>query len=635
MSENPSDESKNEASRSVELRNSSASEEIRRMFVDETQVGRIVNLKQTPAKRAAFSKQHGVAHGIFRVEDDLQEKYRVGIFKPGTEYKAWVRYSSDTNQNNPDKNTTMGIGIKLFGVPGKKALEEDANATTLDFILQNTQVFFAAYAEEMVDFKAAAMSGALIAWLEANPEAAKILDEMESRTVESVLTEPLWSCVPFKFGENAFCKFKLAVQSVANPNNPPEYDAPDYLARDMQERLMNGEARLNFYVQLRTNNATQSVSSARSLWKENEAIPMKVATLTFPKQNIVARGQADYGESLSFNIWRTLPEMIPLGSIAEARKVIYRSSAQVRRNVNGQAIGEPNQPRLQEMPVYSSFRPTLQTPWAVGTTGNIVENFQGYAETIIPEFSFSHFGELTISTRDMSPQTVQVLKAENDINGVLSGMIVQVNNNIKNVGILRILLEKNSAKNIKFGLVSNSFSTEDKGQLTIKAFDSPGANAKLVADQVIISEENAVVYIEARGEETISLLTFHYTNKIKIFQMDNFVISYPEVPIVDASTIFDVINGENITQNEISDLFRFYDTIVINIMNSSWASEVHVPKAINSNKNKTLKICNMANNNVEIFVDLKAGNLGASSFILAKDKALNIKSTGSEWHIIP
>lgn len=339
-----------------------AIEAIRRMFVDVVQYRNIVNEQQTPAKRAAFIKQHGSAYGIFQVNDDLDEKYRIGIFQPGFEYPVWVRYSSDIKDNVPDKNSTVGIGIKLFNVPGEKALEEDADATTLDFILQNTEVFFAADAREMSEFKTAALNGTLDIFLQEHPETARILNEMENRTVESVLTETLWSCIPYKFGENDYCKYELKNPSSDIPEKPTDKNDPDYLAKDLQKRLLEGEVRLDFNIQLRNNPKTQSIISARSLWKLDEAIPVKVATLILPQQKVLARAQNEYGESLSFNPWRTLKEMIPVGSIAEARKVVYRSSAQVRRHVNGQVIGEPTEPRAPGAPT-PPYSPTFEEPW--------------------------------------------------------------------------------------------------------------------------------------------------------------------------------------------------------------------------------------------------------------------------------
>ncbi|HVI53529.1 MAG TPA: LodA/GoxA family CTQ-dependent oxidase [Luteibacter sp.] len=337
-----------------------AIEAIRRLFVDKVQHDHIVNEKQTPAKRAAFIKQHGSAHAVFQVSDDLDERYQVGIFQPGAHYEAWMRFSSDIPDERPDKNSTVGVGIKLFGVPGEKALEEDIHVDTLDFVLQNTEVFFAADAMEMAEFKTAAVNGTLPQWLAEHPETDAILTAME-KPVDSVLTERLWSCIPYKFGPDDYCKYILSVQSAADPTTPPDMDEPNYLARDLQERLLNGGAKLDFYVQLRTD-AKESLINARSIWDEKIAVPVKVATLIIPQQDIGARGQAEYGEALSYNIWRTLTDLAPVGSIAEARKVVYRSSSQTRRNVNGQPIGEPIEPRPPGAPI-PPYESTFEEPW--------------------------------------------------------------------------------------------------------------------------------------------------------------------------------------------------------------------------------------------------------------------------------
>ena len=179
---------------------SEAIEDIRRMFVDETQIKRIVTQNQTPAKRAAFAKTHGIVNGVLQIDDNIDTEYQVGIFQPGRSYTVWIRYSSDTAQTAPDFETTVGIGIKVFNVSGKKTLEEEPDSTTVDLILQNTPVFFAADAIEMADFKAAAISGNLPEFLKTHPESAKILDSME-KEVPSLLTEKYWSCIPYKFGD--------------------------------------------------------------------------------------------------------------------------------------------------------------------------------------------------------------------------------------------------------------------------------------------------------------------------------------------------------------------------------------------------------------------------------------------------
>ena len=64
-------------------------------------------------------------------------------------FPAWVRFSSDTLPTDPDSKTTLGIGIKLFGVPGEKLL---GDGDTHDFILQNFDIFFVDTAKDMCEF---------------------------------------------------------------------------------------------------------------------------------------------------------------------------------------------------------------------------------------------------------------------------------------------------------------------------------------------------------------------------------------------------------------------------------------------------------------------------------------------------
>jgi hypothetical protein len=92
-----------------------------------------------------------------------------------------------------------------------------------------------------------------------------------------------------------------------------------------------------------------------------------------------ARWQAAYGEELSFHPWRTLAAHEPVGSIAEARKVAYSASAELRRNVNGQPLGEPQVPRPD-----THQRAAIPSP----TMGELDVGLET-ARTTLPAFSSS------------------------------------------------------------------------------------------------------------------------------------------------------------------------------------------------------------------------------------------------------
>ncbi|MDJ0674648.1 MAG: hypothetical protein QNJ36_04480, partial [Calothrix sp. MO_167.B42] len=312
---------------------------LKEMFVDEVQMGRI-EAGQDPARRPVFLRLHGVAHGRLEIVPELREDLQVGLFsKPGKSYPVWVRYSSDIPDGYLDHKTTVGIGIKVFDVPGTKILPPDEHAPTMDLLLQNIDIFFVDNANDMCEFTKAGFTGESDQWLDEHPRTAEILEKM-AKEVPSVLETELWSAIPFHFGESDFAKYKL-VPEVIPPGTKPDYDYLNYLHTDLVQRLQNGEARLKFFVQLRTNPETMPLDQATVHWSEKESPPIHVATLILPQQDITARGQAEYGETLSFNPWRTLKAHKPVGSIAEARKVVYQASAELRRNVNGEPIGEP------------------------------------------------------------------------------------------------------------------------------------------------------------------------------------------------------------------------------------------------------------------------------------------------------
>eukprot|EP01030_Chromulinospumella_sphaerica_P034453 gene34453-biopygen15762 len=150
------------------------------MFVDTT-MGTRINAGQCPVRRAVFLKPHGVAKADFIMMPDLPEELKVGIFAH-EQFEAWIRFSSDTVPGNADMKTTVGVGIKLFAVPGKKMLEGDEDATTSDFLMQNMNVFFVDTAKDMCEFtQAGVVNHDYDSYLKKHPETKKILDAMAKK----------------------------------------------------------------------------------------------------------------------------------------------------------------------------------------------------------------------------------------------------------------------------------------------------------------------------------------------------------------------------------------------------------------------------------------------------------------------
>lgn len=322
-------------------------EGLKQLFVDYFQ-GAGMAAGRDPATRPVFLRLHGVAHGRFVIEPDLPKALRVGVFAQAPEYPVWVRFSSDVQPGRPDVKGTMGIGIKLFGVDGEKLLAPDQDALTHDFILQNHDVFFVDTARDMCEFTCQSLHGKGDDYLQQHPVTQQILDDM-AKQVPSVLTSDYWSVLPSRFGDDRHVKYKLEpVDPVPPADGDPDYNDPFYLRADLHTRIQRGEARFRFLVQFQTNDQDMPLDAATVRWSETASPPIHVATLILPQQDAGARGQSTYGENLAYNPWHALPAHSPVGSIADARKVVYRASAANRRNVNGVAQAEPAVPRPPE-----------------------------------------------------------------------------------------------------------------------------------------------------------------------------------------------------------------------------------------------------------------------------------------------
>ncbi|WP_342147974.1 LodA/GoxA family CTQ-dependent oxidase [Methylorubrum sp. SB2] len=345
-----------------------STERLIEMFVEMGQAKRI-RLGQRPAERPVFRKLHGVAHARLEPRADLPADRRVGFLAQGP-LAAWIRFSSDTAPTSPDLESTTGVGIKLFGVPGPNALGEDG--ATADLIMQNYPVFFVDDAKAMCEFTyAGTVLGDYPGYLAQHHRTRDILDRMQ-KVEGSVLTATYWGILPFRLGDE-IVKYRLDPMTKAQ-NVPNE--APDYLATDLANRLAAGEYRFRLMIQRRTDPATMPLDQATVEWPHEKDSFVEVATLIVPRQDVNARGQPEYGQSLAFNIWR-VPEAnapVPESSIATVRKAVYAASADLRHSANGQSLSDPSQPRPAVPPPVDSddciVRAVIHPAIGVARVGN-------------------------------------------------------------------------------------------------------------------------------------------------------------------------------------------------------------------------------------------------------------------------
>lgn len=323
---------------------------LRHMFVDMVQKRRVAQ-GQCPVRRPVFLRTHGIIKGTILFDENIPEAYKQGIFANTGQHPVYIRYSSDLADGRPDWESTIGIGIKIFEIPGNKVVS-DNGANTADLLLQNVPFFFVDNAREMCGFTKASLEGWGDEWIEKNsPKTNNLLNKM-AKPIRSVFETSLWSVVPFKLGENEFCKYILAPGTSTFPGEP-DIEDPDFLAKDLKERMESGDATLSIFIQKRPDIEKYGqayidehfpLDKATVIWDEKIAVPLKVATIQLPKQKIDIEEQEIYGDWLAFNIGRVPAENAPEGSIAEARMSVYQTSAEYRRTENNQPTEEPSSP---------------------------------------------------------------------------------------------------------------------------------------------------------------------------------------------------------------------------------------------------------------------------------------------------
>lgn len=319
-----------------------ASERLTEMFVDIGQA-RDTALNPPPAQRAVFRKLHGVAHGWLERHADMPDDWRVGIFAH-ERLDAWMRFSSDTGPTDPDVGSMCGIGLKLFGVDGENALGE--TGATADLIMQNIDRFFLDTAKTMVEFTyAGVVQHDYNAYLAKHPKINDVLNAMEASR-GSCLTNSYWAILPFHLGDE-IVKYRLVPET---PSEDVADDGNDYLKIDLTNRLAQRDYRFTLEIQRRTDPKTMPLDAANIVWPEKMSRYVPVATLVIPRQRIDAAGQSDYGQNLSFNIWRVPHANRPSdqSTIAVVRRDVYAAGAAMRQRANGQLTGDPVCPRSVE-----------------------------------------------------------------------------------------------------------------------------------------------------------------------------------------------------------------------------------------------------------------------------------------------
>ncbi|MEJ7605604.1 MAG: hypothetical protein WKF37_04920 [Bryobacteraceae bacterium] len=124
----------------------------------------------------------------------------------------------------------------------------------------------------------------------------------------------------------------------------PVQPSSDYLKEAMVRQLSSHQATFDFAVQFQSDPDKMPIEDPGVTWDELASPFRKVATVTITSQVFDTSERREFGDNLSFNPWRCLPEHRPLGGISRARRQVYEALSAFRHERNQAPHEEPTEP---------------------------------------------------------------------------------------------------------------------------------------------------------------------------------------------------------------------------------------------------------------------------------------------------
>jgi hypothetical protein len=312
--------------------------------------------------RDAHAKSHGIMRGELTIYPDLPAHLAQGLFTTPATYPVIARLSSTSGAlRNDATRGVRGLGIKVLGVRGPRALADDT-ASTQDFILVTHREF------PFPDAAAYLKRGMPVAWLLARtPDPAmlfvgRMLGGIQSTlkrvkrslpTALELFSEPnthilgltFWSSAPLRYGDHVakiqYVPLSASVKALEG-RRMPKGAGPDAFRDMVVTFFATDAAEYELQVQLCTDPVTMPIEDATVPWPEKDSPHIGVAKITFPVQDPDTPERRRFGDDvLSFNSWRGLAAHRPLGSINRLKKLVYEASSDFRHRVNNVARMEP------------------------------------------------------------------------------------------------------------------------------------------------------------------------------------------------------------------------------------------------------------------------------------------------------
>ncbi|MFF4352613.1 catalase family protein [Streptomyces sp. NPDC001530] len=318
------------------------------------------------AVRTAHGKSYGLVKATVRILE-APRAYAQGIFAQPGSFDAVVRYSNGLGHLRADSllGAACGMGIKMFGVPGRSLLHDEAEATTFDLNLINNRVFFANTVHDylMIEPLFAQLPDALLNPATRRQWLADFLTRQGTLERDQWLWDELFAMMSFtqvprknllSYTYNSMGAFRHG-DYIAKIRTAPTQQSLAGLAHGDVDVLADGEAFRNtlvteagerdhafdLQVQLNVDLERMPVDNTSVEWPEQLSPWVTVARVDIPRQDISRADNLSAADSTSITPWRSREEHRPIGEIMRVREEVYRRSSIERHGINGQRRQEP------------------------------------------------------------------------------------------------------------------------------------------------------------------------------------------------------------------------------------------------------------------------------------------------------
>ncbi len=321
------------------------------------------------AVRDAHAKGFGMARAEVEILDDLPAEYAQGIYARPGRHEALIRFSNGSPHSGSDAaigDVVMGIGLKIFGIEGRKLLDDEPDCETFDYAMINAPIFFCNTVRHYVFIQKLFLSAGeylskgrpglhefLYNWVTGGgtlekedwawDELAALLSYVRVQPV-NLLLSTYWTMGAVRHGEYV-AKVRVApvkdaaekvVRRRLDPKSAPEVFGPA-LAAELHERPYEFDLQVQLCVDLER----MPVEDVTVEWPEALSPFVTVAKVRLPQQDISGDEIREQMDATSMTPWRVTDEHRPLGNIMRARKEVYRQASILRHQLNHQVRREP------------------------------------------------------------------------------------------------------------------------------------------------------------------------------------------------------------------------------------------------------------------------------------------------------